>query len=183
MRSRFLAQPQRDFVMQRDDWAVAYYHQAYSDWTIFREFSGRSDVPRAQALHYLQMATEKLAKAYRLRDTNTDLETLLTSHVGFPAFLNVYMRSPKILDEYAGKFAKWKAVNRYCQALARHVEMLAPAVNREVYPENAEYPWEAGERIIVPIFYDFPNLSFLQQPQGRNFLNLIERAFRDFWLP
>jgi hypothetical protein len=166
--------------MNRDEWAIAFHQQGRSDWVIFREFNGRSDVPRAQALHYLQMATEKLAKAYRLRDAKTDLDQM--NHVGFLAFFNMYMRSPQMREEYKGKTAQWRIVQRECERFARNVELLAPAVDRQVHPDNTEYPWEAGGAVIVPILYTFPNLSFLQQPQGRNFLNLIERAFRDFSL-
>jgi hypothetical protein len=44
---------------------------------MFTELLGRGDVPGCHALHFLQMATEKLAKAYRFRDTATKMETLL----------------------------------------------------------------------------------------------------------
>jgi hypothetical protein len=40
------------------------------------------------------MATEKLAKAYRFRDTATDEDALLTKHVGFQKFLNSFLLSP-----------------------------------------------------------------------------------------
>ncbi len=47
----------------RAAWAQGYYAQARSDCAIYREFQQRSDIPRCHALHYLQMAAEKLAKA------------------------------------------------------------------------------------------------------------------------
>ena len=53
-------------------------------------------------------------------------------------------------------------------------------------PENAEYPWEHGDwehgagQVLVPSTYEYPALSFLYTPGGRAFMNLVERAFRDF---
>ena len=147
---------------------------------IFEEFNGRRDIPQAQALHYLQMSTEKLAKAYRLRDTATTLDTLLSSHTGFPEFFNTYLRSPAMREEYRGRGALLRNVRRDCNLLAHAVEQLAPAVARTANPANAEYPWEAGGRVIAPVCYCFPNLSFLRQPRGRTFLQLIHRAFQEY---
>ncbi len=48
-------------------------------------------MPACHSLHFLQMATEQLAKAYRFRDTSADVAALLTSHVGFPRFLNAQL--------------------------------------------------------------------------------------------
>jgi len=56
-------------VATRAEWADAYYEQAYSDWRLFTELQGRRDVPSSHALHHLQMATEKLAKVCRFRDS------------------------------------------------------------------------------------------------------------------
>lgn len=40
------------------------------------------NAPICHQLHYLQMASEKVAKAYRFRDTSTSPEKLLCEHVG-----------------------------------------------------------------------------------------------------
>lgn len=34
--------------------------------------------------------------------------------------------------------------------LAREIEKLAPATDRLAFPENAEYPWERGDKVFVP---------------------------------
>lgn len=164
----------------RQAWAEAYYAQALSDWSIFLEFQRRSDIPRAQALHYLQMATEKLAKAYRFRDTATDVDALLTSHVGFAPFMNAFLLSDPFRREYAGRAAQFAVLRRDCGRLARSVEQLAPAVDRVGYPGNAEYPWADGERAIVPATWGFPDLALLYGPRGRAFLKVIERAVQEF---
>jgi hypothetical protein len=166
--------------MRREDWAKAYFEQACSDWSIFVEFHGREDIPRAQALHYLQMATEKLAKAYRLCDSLTNLETILTSHVGFPEFFNTFLRAPSMRREFKGRDEQLRQIQRDCQSLARAVEQLAPAVDRLGHPANAEYPWEEGGKIVAPVSYSFPSLSLLREARGRWFLNFVERAFFEY---
>jgi hypothetical protein len=58
--------------------AAAYLQQGRSDFDIYKKLV---DVPECHRLHYLQMACEKIAKAYRLRDTQTSLEENLLSFV------------------------------------------------------------------------------------------------------
>ena len=47
--------------------AEAFRCQADSDFSVFLLLQGHSSVAECHPLHYLQMATEKLAKAIRLR--------------------------------------------------------------------------------------------------------------------
>jgi hypothetical protein len=54
--------------------ADAFYRQAWSDWQAYKLLAEADGLPRCHALHYLQMACEKLAKAYRLRDTAGDVD-------------------------------------------------------------------------------------------------------------
>lgn len=164
----------------REEWATAYHRQGRSDWQMFTELQPRGDVPACHALHFLQMATEKLAKAYRFRDTSTDAETLLTSHVGFPRFLNSFLLSPQMRDEYEGRHAQLKSIRRDFALLARAIEQLAPAVDRESAPGNAEYPWEKAGGVVAPVDYGFAEVALLQNPRGRMFLNFIRRAFDEF---
>jgi hypothetical protein len=167
-------------VRTRASWAQAYYAQAQSDWAIFREFQQRSDIPLCHALHYLQMAAEKLAKAYRFRDSTAEAASLLTSHVGFGRFFNTFLRSPSVLEQYEGRLGRLRSVQSDCAKLARAVELLAPSVDRALRPANTEYPWDDGARIVAPIDHNFADLSLLYEPRGRLFLNLIARAFAEF---
>jgi hypothetical protein len=96
----------------REEWAAAYCRQGLSDWRLFLELQGREDVPRCHSLHFLQMATEKLAKAYRFRDTSTEVDTLLTSHVGFSRFLNAYLLSPQMRERYRGRHAQMESIRK-----------------------------------------------------------------------
>ncbi len=63
--------------------------------------------------------------------------------------------------------------------LATEIEKLAPAVDRGSSPENVEYPWETGGRVIAACEWSFPALSLLKAAHGRSFLKAIELALRD----
>jgi len=163
----------------RDVWAKAFAIQARSDFTIYRKLLGESDVAACHRLHYLQMATEKIAKAYRIRDTTTS-EEVLRSHVGFSKFISSFVLSPPLKLEYKGKQAQLRGLLRDAKMLAGAIEKLAPAIAPDQTPQNTEYPWQEGESVIAPCRYSFPNLSMLNESGGRTFLKLIERALRDF---
>jgi hypothetical protein len=74
----------------RAGWALAYAKQGDSDFTMYQLLSGMPDVPSCHRLHYLQMAGEKIAKAYRFRDTDTAEDRLTTEHVAFSRFIQSY---------------------------------------------------------------------------------------------
>jgi hypothetical protein len=166
-------------VTRRERFAAGFYEQARSDWQVYERLT-KLGLPKCHELHYLQMACEKLAKAYRLREDGADVNKVITHHVGFVKFVNTFLLSSALLEEYEGQIARHKEVRRTSAAIAREVEKLAPAVDRAWSPENAEYPWESGETVVTPCAYAFPGLSLLSAPGGRAFLKLIERAFRDY---
>jgi hypothetical protein len=47
-------------------WREAFRQQALSDYAVFRHLTRVADIPVCHRLHYLQMATEKLAKSLLL---------------------------------------------------------------------------------------------------------------------
>jgi hypothetical protein len=160
--------------------AEAFYRQAASDWQAYKRLAAAEGLPRCHSLHHLQMACEKLAKAYRLRDTSGDVDVIASRHTGFAKFINAFLRSPALMEEHEGQLARHQAVCASAVKFAREIEKLAPTIDRATSPENAEYPWESGETVFTPCEYDYPALSLLSEPGGRAFLNLIERAFRDY---
>lgn len=167
--------------MTRDEYSQAFYEQARSDWDIYKLLAGDRNVRACHALHYLQMSCEKLAKAYRLREPNlSTLEELTSGHTGFVSFVKAFLRSSGVVADYKGKTAAHQSVCKGMEKFAREVERLAPSVDSETYPENSEYPWEKGGRVIVPCEYDYSSLNFLEQTAGRTFLKLIQRAFDDY---
>ncbi len=72
------------------------------------------------------------------------------------------------------------STGRLIPSILRAIEQLAPAVDRESVPGNAEYPWERGEDVVAPVDHGFPEVALLRHPRGRMFLNFIRRAFEEF---
>lgn len=161
-------------------YARAFLLQARADWAVYELLSRADELPRCHALHYLQMASEKIAKAYRVRDTAAEVKDLTKHHTGFVKFMNQYLLSPRFKERYEGKDASLQALRRDAVRLARAVERLAPGVDGDTTPENAEYPWLAGERVVAPCEWPYSGLLLLREPSGRRFLKLLMEAFRDY---
>jgi hypothetical protein len=100
--------------------------------------------------------------------------------VAFSLFFQSYLGSPKIKQDYQGKGAQLGVIVKLARKVAREIEKLTPAVDRETSPENAEYPWLHEGRVVVPCEYSYPNLTLLKEPGGRTFLKLLEMAVTDF---
>ncbi len=164
---------------RRRAFAAAFIAQARSDWRVFELLSDQSNTDACHRHHYLQMACEKLAKAYRLRDTNAAVDDLVKSHVGFAKFIQPYMLST-LKEQYQGREAQLATLIRDARAIAREIEKMAPAVDRTNAPENAEYPWEQAGQITAPCKYTYPGLDLLRKPGGRAFLKLVKNALDDF---
>lgn len=164
---------------RRRAFAEAFIAQARSDWGVQRLLAERKDVAACHRLHYLQMVCEKLAKAYRLRDTKSPVDELVSKHTGFEKFVGAFFAAA-LRDEYRGRDAQLRGLITRARSLAREIEKLAPAIDRLAAPENAEYPWERDDRVIAPCRHPFPALELQREPGGRSFLNLIERALDGF---
>ena len=154
----------------RDAWADAFAKQARSDWNVYALLRAEENVSLCHALHYLQMSCEKIAKAYRGRDTAIDVDELQQHHVGFARFMRAFLRSPAIARDYAGQAARLRETAKAANQFAGEIERLAPAVGRETRPDNAVVPCEHG----------FPGLALLRAPRGRAFLKLVSRALDEF---
>jgi hypothetical protein len=126
------------------------------------------------------MATEKLAKAYRFRDSTTDEAALLTSHVGFSQFVGVFSRSHEVSRAFRGKTALQARVASVLQRQARLIEQLAPSVDRANHPFNPEYPWASASAVVAPVDFGFDAYEWLREPRGTSFLKLVAMAFEVF---
>jgi hypothetical protein len=164
---------------RRARFAAAFVEQARSDWSVYRLLASQADVKPCHSLHYLQMACEKLAKAYRLRDTASPVDELVKRHTGFAKFVGPYFTAV-LRPDYKNKDAQLGVVIQQARTIAREIEKLAPAIDRVSSPENAEYPWESGEKVVAPCSHGFPALELLRQAGGRAFLNLVARALDGF---
>lgn len=159
-------------------WARAYARQSLSDWELYTLLV-KNNAPRCHQLHYLQMASEKIGKAYRFRDTSTSPKKLLRQHGGFTKFFSAFLLSDRVSQMYESK-AQLAFITPLCRQIARELETLAPAADPDKRPANPEYPWRQGSELFVPHDYEFPNLSLLEDPAGRTFLKLLCVAISEF---
>jgi len=126
------------------------------------------------------MACEKIAKAYRLRDTESFTEDDLYSHVVFSKFILGFLKARQLKERFRSRDAKRRHIERYARGLAASIERLAPAVDRDRTPENAEYPWVSGGAVFVPARHGFAVSRGLAERAGQEFLKLIETAIGDY---
>lgn len=161
----------------RRQWSEAFYRQAKGDWEIY-EALGRGRYHACFRLHFLQMASEKLAKAYRFRDPEVKEKALLTKHVGLETWICVYF-SVRWVDKFRSDQQR-DSVKADIRRTAREVERLAPAVDKENTPSNVEYPWDGSGRVVAPVDHSFAEvLGRLQDPRD-GFLKLIRDAFQNY---
>ena len=121
----------------RTRFASAFIAQAKSDWEVYELLGGAEAIPVCHSLHYLQMTCEKMAKAYRLRDSPESLDEITSHHTGFRKFVHAFLRSPTVVAEYQGRDAQLRKVCSLSSKFAREIEKLAPSVDRAATPENA----------------------------------------------
>ena len=133
-------------------------------------------------LHYLQMVTEKLGKAYFWRKNQPPKK----SHASFVKFLQALndRRDPdrtRIAQLHgfgrADAFESWIST---VTPLAYDLERLAPALAGDNGP-NPEYPWPRAEPTNAPATFDFEVWRQLNNSgRGRHLLKVIDAAVLEF---
>ncbi len=142
-------------------WHEAYLTQARSDHRLLGNLGKRGkDVEYCHRLHYLQMATEKLAKAILTPRGGTD--PAQTSHVMFVRMLQTLKRNRR-LRRLLGYGRATAAFTNYIDSLldlAARVEQLSPDQAGFTRP-NPEYPWRShgSQAVLAPVEYDFPEFN------------------------
>lgn len=149
----------------------------HSIWLLLR----RQGAPPCHQLHYLQMVTEKLGKAYYWRS----MRAPRISHASFVHFLkalddrdNVDLtRIAAILGFGRGQdFENWI---RTIAPLAYAIKRLPPDLAQD--GPNTEYPWPHAAPAYAPISYDFPIWKQLTETgRGKQLLKVIDVAVSRF---
>ncbi|MGO8690165.1 MAG: hypothetical protein ACLQLG_11060 [Thermoguttaceae bacterium] len=158
-----------------------WWEQTRADHEIFTLLR-RERAAACHQLHYLQMVTEKLGKAYFWRLGRPPRAT----HASFVRFLQALgdRRAPNA-EDIATLFgfgtsrglAQWI---RSVSHLAHALELLAPALAGVDAP-NAEYPWPHAAPVNAPASYSFPVWAELTGTgRGRQLLGVIDAAVREF---
>jgi len=159
-------------------WSEVFLIQAKSDWQVYEHLE-KTPLPHCHALHYLQMATEKLAKSYLLAG-RSDIKTVRASHHGLTRFLQLVWRNKGLQEEMGMTAKKLVAHIQQLLPLAYTIESLAPAIAGN--GPNPEYPWEAPQNTFhAPAVYEFTISKALREPRGRNLIKLIRTALTKFY--
>ncbi len=133
-------------------WGRAFARQALSDLDA-RELL--TDAAKCHRVHYLQMAAEKVCKAFLIVQNGRG--AIDNSHAlierSLPAIARAYLRQ-------TSKSSQNLQVSRIRQT-AREIELLAPALGQnEGRLDNCEYPrQDLTLGIRTPSLYPFPNLD------------------------
>lgn len=149
-----------------------YWIQARSDWKVFMLLKGQ---PICHRLHYLQMSTEKLGKAFHWRNASAGK----MGHASFVKFVRA-MASQSRLAESLGYtnhqgFKEWiKDVS----VLAYELERLAPQL--AVDGPNPEYPWPRSHPVNSPLEHDFEAWQNIRTSHGRHLLTMLSKVIDHF---
>ena len=156
-------------------WRIAYFIQAQNDYGVFRELKRRADIAMCQKLHYLQMATEKLAKAFLSPPSGARPPRV---HTALVRFLRMSKGRPEIRRQL-GFEKNYRAYCTYIDSfldLARRIEGLAPVGGEERV--NPEYPWaDIAGNVLCPASYAFPEFG---RQEITSFQHLTDSLFRIF---
>ena len=141
--------------VEMNDYQKLWWQQAESDHAILLLLRKKDVVPCHQ-LHYLQMVTEKLGKAYFWRSGSSPKK----SHAFFVKFLRALAtvsqpkRQQQIADAFAfRRFEDFKSWARTVLPLCYELERLAPALAQD--GPNPEYPWPQNAPRYFPATFQF----------------------------
>jgi hypothetical protein len=139
-------------------WREAFFAQALSEYAV-RQQLNNAKVEYSHQLHYVQMVTEKLAKAYAVsmaRDAPP-----VVSHAAFVRLLQTTKSRPEIRHQLGYEdAASFRQFIDSLLPLAERIERLAPNFAGTTNP-NPEYPWEdrATGQVIAPVQFEFPEFD------------------------
>jgi hypothetical protein len=149
-----------------------WWKQAKSDHDAFLLIR-RQGIAQCHLLHYLQMVTEKIAKAYFWRSGTPPPQ----KHTGLPTFLRFL---GQIRTQDRERIAELFTFRRYADfqnwirsviPIAHDIEHLAPALASN--GPNPEYPWPHAQPQIAPVDHNFPIWPILTSGRGRDLMRII----------
>lgn len=159
---------------------TVWWQQAHSDLSIYILLR-QQGVAICHVLHYLQMTTEKVAKAYYWREGNPPPK----SHAGFVQFVRFLgqIRQSSRQEQVANlfgfqRFSDFQTSLRSIIHIAYDLERLAPDLALD--GPNPEYPWPHDQPEQAPALYQFSIWGKLTQGQGRQFMRFLETAVKRF---
>ncbi len=119
-------------------WHKGYLEQARSDWNAYNTLQVAS-IANCHTLHYLQMTTKKLGKAFFLVG-GTPLYVVRRTHRAFTRFLQLAARNHGLQSELGMTGLQLRMHIQQMLPIAYEIERLAPALADG--GANVEYPRE-----------------------------------------
>jgi hypothetical protein len=157
-------------------WRDAYLRQAQSDYEIYSYLNGHR-AATCHRLHYLQMASEKLAKSFLCSGNQKPYKK---THYALVRFLKTTKRHPNV-SRLLGYCSNHPAYCAYVDGLmdtAKRVEDLAP-VGGNHDKLNPEYPWwDCSRAIQVPADYAFTEFPVTDLAKMQTLLTSLFRIAR-----
>jgi hypothetical protein len=156
-----------------------WWQQAKSDHDVFMLVRGQG-MAQCHSLHYLQMATEKIAKAYFWRSGSPPPR----SHAGFVQFLRFLGQvrqndRERIANLFSfNRFIDFQNWIRAILPIAYDLERLTPDLAND--GPNPEYPWPHVKPERAPVSYNFTVWNSLTNGQGRDLMRVIRIAVARF---
>jgi len=141
-----------------ETWRTAHLKQARSDLAVFDAISNQ---PICQQLHYIQMATEKVAKAY----LSAGDERPPQIHDVIVRFLRACRGNSFLQNACRMRREQFRAYVKSLLTTGEQIEDLVPAKN--VDKPNPEYPWQENDKVIAPVDYPFVRLQLTQTKMAR----------------
>ncbi len=156
-----------------------WWQQAKSDHDVFLLLR-KHGIAKCHSLHYLQMVTEKLAKAYFWRSGSPPPK----NHAGFGQFLRFLCQirqndRTRIAELFT--FTRFNDFQKWVYAVlptAYDLEHLAPTLANN--GPNPEYPWPHQRPEFAPAHHDFAIWAPLTSSRGRNLMRVIRIAVNRF---
>ncbi|MFQ5633441.1 MAG: hypothetical protein ACE5I1_32135 [bacterium] len=160
-------------------WANAFLQQAQSDWQMWQHIRDQK-LPACHALHYLQMTSEKLGKAFLIAGGNITPQKAAASHVAFTRFLQVASRNPALQKLLHMTPKQLRAHIKSMLPIAESIERLTPSLAKG--GPNVEYPWESPDKSIqIPVNYTFPAILKFRESPGMNLLKMVNIVQEHFY--
>jgi hypothetical protein len=158
------------------EWARAFAKQGASELTVYQELETLRSSGKLKAdcheLHFLQMALEKIGKAYVLRFGNAQIQNHRSSHDVVDLFMKNVQRDPA----FKTLLGAAETLRKEVRNLAVAIEQLSPAIERGFSPQNCEYPWSDGSKLTVPVDVKFRDAWTFSANGHSTLISLLERV-------
>ena len=167
-----------------------YLRQARSDFSVFRLLleQDRDAVPFCHALHYLQMATEKLAKAVAIVSQVRDFDRY--SHAAFSLLPGMLSRADVARKLGWEDFKAYQRFLKRSASIFHDIDELNPGVGHRVAGggskegPNSEYPWRARENGMlvwqIPAEYAFQIARQLRSGNTAQVIQFVDNLLERF---